>query len=190
MDLDLVDGRDHGGRGEELVEVVGHEVADADGADLAVGEQGLERPVGVDGAVEPAREGLVEDEQVDLVDAELAGALVEGVEGLVVAVVADPHLGLDEHVVAVDAAAADGVADAALVGVGGGGVDVAVADAQGGLDGGGGLVGRGLEDAEAEGGHLDAVVEGERGGRHGASLVRDAWSDRAHRLVSRSRCSG
>ena len=74
---------------------------------------------------------LVEDEQVDVVDAELAGALVEGVEGLVVAVVADPHLGLDEHVVAVDAAAADGVADAAFVAVGGGGVDVAVADAQG-----------------------------------------------------------
>ena len=130
VDLDLVDGGDHGGRGEELVEVVGHEVADADGADLAVGEQRLERPVSVDGQVEPAGQRLVEDEQVDLVDAELAGALVERVEGLVVAVVADPHLGLDEHVVAVDAAAADGVADAALVAVGGGGVDVAVADTQ------------------------------------------------------------
>ena len=156
---------------EKLVEVIGHEVADADGADLAVGQQSLERLVGLDGEVEPTGERLVEDEQVDLVDAELAGALGEGVERLVVAVVADPHLGLDEHVVAVDAAAADGVTDTALVAIGGGGVDVSVPDAQGGLDRRGGLVGRGLEHPEADGGDLDAVVEDERG-RHGVSFIR------------------
>ena len=127
MDLDLVHGRDDGGLGQQPVEVIGHEVADADRADLAVGEQRLERPVGVDRAVELAGQRLVQDQQVDAVDAELAGALVERVEGFVVAVVADPHLGLDEHLVAVDAGAADGLADLALVGVGGGGVDVAVA---------------------------------------------------------------
>ena len=44
----------------------------------------------------------MQDQQVDLVDAELAGALVERVQGLVVAVVADPDLGLDEHLVAVE----------------------------------------------------------------------------------------
>jgi hypothetical protein len=89
---------------------------------------------------------LVEDEQVDPVDAELAGALVKGVESLLVAVVAAPDLGLDEHVVAIYSAATDGVTDTALVVIGGDGVDVSVPDAQGGLDGGGGLVGRGLED--------------------------------------------
>jgi hypothetical protein len=36
----------------------------------------------------------VQDQQVDLVDSELAGAFVEAVQGLVVAVVADPDLGL------------------------------------------------------------------------------------------------
>ena len=66
----------------------------------------LERPVGLEGAVESVGQGLVEDQQVDLVDAELAGALVEAVQGLVVAVVADPDLGLDEDLVAVDAGAA------------------------------------------------------------------------------------
>ena len=40
---------------------------------------------------------LVQDEQVELVDAELADRLVERVQRLVVAVVADPDLGLDEH---------------------------------------------------------------------------------------------
>jgi hypothetical protein len=61
--------------------------------------------------------------------------------------------------------------DLALVAVGGGGVDVAVALLQRGLDGGGRLLGRALEHAEAQGGHLDAVVElqgrGCRGG-HGS----------------------
>ena len=107
--------------------MLGHEVADADGADLAVGEQLLERPVGVEGAVERRGQRLVQDQQVDLVDAELAGALVERVQGRVVAVVADPDLRLDEHLVAVDAGPADGLADLALVAVRGGGVDVPVA---------------------------------------------------------------
>jgi len=107
----------------------GHEVADADGAYLAVGEQRLQCAIGVDGAVELARERLVEDEQVDPFEPELGGALVEGVQGLVVSVVADPDLRFDDHLVAVEAAAADGLADTALVAVGRGGVDVAVSDA-------------------------------------------------------------
>jgi hypothetical protein len=52
--------------------MVDHEVADADRADLAVGEQGLERPVGLEGPVEGAGQRLVEDEQVDLLDSELS----------------------------------------------------------------------------------------------------------------------
>jgi hypothetical protein len=100
--FDLVDGRDDAGMLEQGGEVVDREVADADGADPAVGEQCFERPVGAEGAVEGAGRCLVEDEQVDLLDAELSGALVEAVEGLVVAVVGDPDLRLEEHVGAVD----------------------------------------------------------------------------------------
>ena len=48
------------------------------------------RPVRVGDRVEGGWDRLVEDEQVEPVDAELAGALVERVQGLVVAVVADP----------------------------------------------------------------------------------------------------
>jgi hypothetical protein len=123
--------------------VLGHEVGDADRPDLAVGQEPFEGLVGAGRAVEGRRQRLVQDEQVELVGAELGGALVEGVQGLVVAVVADPDLGLDEDVRPADAGAADGLADLALVAVGGGGVDVPVAGLQGALDGLGGLLGRG-----------------------------------------------
>ena len=41
---------------------------------------------------------------------------------------------------------------------------------EGGDDGGRGLVGRGLEDAEAGGRHLDAVVQGDGGNAHATTL--------------------
>jgi len=47
------------------------------------------------------------------------------------AAIADPDLGLDEHVGPVEIGGRDGLADLALVAVGGGGVDVAVAANQG-----------------------------------------------------------
>ena len=72
---------------------------------LPSAEQRLQRPVRLEGLVEVRGQRLVQDEQVDLVDAELAGALVEAVQRLVVAVVADPDLGLDEDLVPVDAGA-------------------------------------------------------------------------------------
>jgi hypothetical protein len=81
----------------------------------------------------------------------------------VVAVVADPDLRLEEHLIAGDARAADAVADLALVCVGGGRVDVTVSQAQGLLDRGGRGIGRGLEDAEPQEGHLHTVIEGDRG---------------------------
>jgi hypothetical protein len=77
---------------------------------------------------------LVQDEQVEVVDAELGHRFLPGVQGLVVAVVADPDLGLDEHVRTVDAGTADALADLPLVAVRGGGVDVPVAGRQRGLD--------------------------------------------------------
>jgi hypothetical protein len=51
----------------------------------------------------------VQDEQIELIDSQLARALVERVQGLFVAVVADPDLGLDEDFRAVDARAAAAV---------------------------------------------------------------------------------
>ena len=111
--------------------MVDHEVADPDRADLAVGEQGLQGPVRLQGRLELRRQRLVQDQQVDLVDAELAGALLEAVQGLVVAVVADPDLGLHEHLGAVQVRRGDRFADLPLVAVRGGGVDVPVAGLQG-----------------------------------------------------------
>jgi hypothetical protein len=75
--------------------VFGHEVADPEGADPAVGEQRLQGAVGLQGPVECRRKRLVQDQQVDLVDAELPGALDEPVQRLVVAV---GRRGVDEAV--------------------------------------------------------------------------------------------
>jgi hypothetical protein len=47
MDVDLVDRRHHRGAVEERRQVLDHEVADPDRADLAVGEQRLQRTVGL-----------------------------------------------------------------------------------------------------------------------------------------------
>jgi hypothetical protein len=127
--LDLVDRRRDRGAIEQGCEVVDHEVADADRADLAAGDQCLEGAVGLQGAVERRGQRLVEDQEVDLVDAELAGALLEAVQCLVVSVVADPDLGLQEDLGPVQVGALDCLSDLALVAVGRGGVDVTVAPA-------------------------------------------------------------
>jgi hypothetical protein len=60
--------------------VLDHEIAHPDGAHLAVGEQRLQGAVGLERPVERRRQRLVQNQQVDLVDAELAGALVERVQ--------------------------------------------------------------------------------------------------------------
>jgi len=66
--------------------VLDHEVADSDRADLSVSEEGLQGTVGLEGPVERGRQRLVQDQQVDLLDAELSGALRERVQRLVVSV--------------------------------------------------------------------------------------------------------
>jgi hypothetical protein len=73
----------------------------------------------------------VQDQQVNLVDTELGCALLKSVQGLVVAEVADPDLGLDKDFFARYARVADALADLFLVAVGGRGIDVAVASLQG-----------------------------------------------------------
>lgn len=165
--LDLVHRGHHRRRRHQPAQVGRHEVADPDRTDLAVGQQSLQRLVGGDGELELSRQGLVQDQQVDLVEAELARALVEGVQGLVVAVVGDPHLRLDEDLRAVEAGATQKptqrLAHLALVAVGRSGVDVPVTGGQRRLDGRNRLVRVRLEDAEPEGRHLDAVVEMQHG---------------------------
>jgi hypothetical protein len=76
--------------------VAAHEVADADSSDVPIGQQFLECFVRFDGSIEPIRRWLVQDQQVQLIDPELSAGLLEGVQRLVVAVVADPNLGLNE----------------------------------------------------------------------------------------------
>jgi hypothetical protein len=98
--LNLIYGRDDGRLVEQVREVVDHKVADADGSNLAVLEQCLECPVGIERALELARQSLVQDQQVDLVDAELPHALHKTVQCLLVSEVADPDLCLDGYVCA------------------------------------------------------------------------------------------
>ena len=170
-------------------EVLGAEVRDADGARPAVGEERLGRLVGADRVLEVGRHRMMQQIEVDVVDAQPAQAGVEADLRGVVAVVAHPQLGGDEDLVAGDAGAADALADLALVVVGGGRVDQPVAVTQRGLDGGGGLLGRALEDAQAEGGHRDAVVQRQGRGRcrgHRPGSFR-AWVGRSARGLARRR---
>ena len=107
MDLDLVDRRDDVGLGGQPLQVRDLEVRDADRAGAAVGLELLERLPGRDEvAVVAGRQRPVDQEQVDVVGAELLERRLErraGVVGLVEAVV---ELAGDEDVVAVDARAA------------------------------------------------------------------------------------
>src|ERR1700689_656244 len=58
VDLYLIDGRHDRGAVEQPGQVLDHEVADADGADLAVLEEGFKRTVGRRGLVEVRRQRL------------------------------------------------------------------------------------------------------------------------------------
>jgi len=161
-----------------------HEVRDADRARATGGEHLSDRLVRADGAVELGRDRLVQQDEIDVVDAEAAQTSVEADERLVVAVVADPELGDDEDLAAVDPGAPDRLADLALVAVGGGGVDERIAVRDRSLDRARRLLGRALEDAKSEGGHLDTVVQRQgRDGRcaQGVSSSKVIWNFRTSR---------
>jgi hypothetical protein len=81
-----------------------------------------------------------------------------------------PELGREEKFAARDAAPRDRRADALLVAVDRGGVDVPVPDREGFGHGALGVGRRNLEDAVAELGDVVAVVELHRGDRHRSSL--------------------
>ena len=158
--LHLVDGRRHLDVLRQIHEPVGEEVGDADGADLA-GGQGLLH--GAVGAVVVA-EGLVDEQQVDVVGAQAAQRAIDGAGGAFLPGVGDPHLGGQEDVLAGQSAGGDGRAHALLVAVGLGGVDVAVADLEGLEHGALGLLRRGQEDAVADLRDVDAIVKSDGGG--------------------------
>lgn len=114
----------------------------------------------------------MQDEQINLLEAELRRSLLESVQCFVVSIVGDPNFGLDEDVRAVEAGTAQRLPDPLFVAVGSGSVDVAVSDLEGGLHCFGRFIGRGLEDAEADLGNGDAVVQREMWlcGSHGPVL--------------------
>ena len=79
--------------------------------------------------------GLVDQVQVEVVEAQTPQRGVERLLGVLLAGVLYPQLGGDEQLPVGDAAGGDGAADGFLVAVGGSGVEVAVAGGQGACDG-------------------------------------------------------
>jgi hypothetical protein len=102
----------------------------------------------------------VEDQQVDLIDAELARTLLETMQSLVVSVVADPDLGLDKDLRSLEARVPDSLAHLPLVAVRRGCVHVLVAVSERRLDCGPRLLRRRLEDPKTEGRQVDTVIQG------------------------------
>lgn len=99
--------------------------------------------------------------QVEHVQPEFFHGGVKGAQRVVVAIILHPELGGDEYLAARQAAAFDGGAHGFFVEVGSGGVDVAVARLQRLADGALRIRRRNLENAKADDGHGDAVVQGD-----------------------------
>src|SRR3954452_9413963 len=116
----------------------------------------------------------MQDQQVELVDTDLPGALLEPVQRGIVAVVADPDLRLDEDLLARNPGATDAFAALGLIRVRGGSVDEPVAGCDGGFDRRYRFGRWTLKDAEAKGRQLDAIVQ---------RNARDT-ADRGHGLLS------
>jgi hypothetical protein len=89
MELDLIHRRYDSGLLHQVLEMPLAEVRDADRASAAFGVDLLDRLVRRDRRVEVGRDGVVQQEQVEVVEAEAAEAALEADESLVVAVVAD-----------------------------------------------------------------------------------------------------
>src|SRR5208282_799717 len=113
-------------------------------------------------------ERLVDEVQVEVIEAEASQRGLERLPGGLLAVGLDKDLGGDEEFVAGYAAAADRPADCFFVLVALGGVEQPVAGVESVEYGLLGVFGRDLEDAVAEHRHLDAVAEA------------DGWDVAAH----------
>jgi|RhiMetStandDraft_4_1073278.scaffolds.fasta_scaffold03621_5 hypothetical protein len=104
----------------------------------------------------------MQDQQVDLVDSQLAGALAEAAQRLVIAVVADPNLGLQEHLRAIQPRTAHRFPNLPLVAVGSRCVNVPVAGRDRRCDRGPRLISGCLEHSQTQPGQLDTVVQHHR----------------------------
>ena len=172
MQFDLVDRRCHAGLADDALEVVEVEVRHADGVDAAFSLQFDQRLPRFD--VVPARgRRPVDQEKVELVDAELAHGVVERHQRIVAAMRAVTELAGDEDLAAGYAGLTQRLANAFLVLVALGGVDRAVARPQRLGAAFRGDVRRHLPHAEAELGDDIAIVEYDRRLlRHGAFSLR------------------
>ncbi len=170
VQLDLVDGRQDPGLLLQPLDVTGREVRDADRPDETLLAELDHRLPGIDELAHPGQRP-VDQIQVHVLDAEPRPGLLEGREGLLVAVVAARQFRRDDDLLARHTAAGDAPADAGLVAVVRRRVHQAVAHAQRAVDG---LLGRRVvhrPGAQADGGDLRTVVERvRRGADHGRTF--------------------
>ena len=164
MGLDLVDRRCDVVVGDEIDEPVGMKIRHPDGAGPALTIQFLHRPP----RSVVVAERLMDEIEIDVVQAQSVQRPLECGLGRVVAGVLHPQLGGHEQLIAWDAAAVQGASDGLFVLIRRGGVDVPVAGVQRLADDRLGVVGGHLEDAESQDRDLDSVVQ--RDGVHGSSL--------------------
>src|SRR5580693_4954831 len=171
--LDLVDGGDDVAVAVQPPQVLRLEVGDADGPGAALSVELLERLPGRDEVTAVARrQRPVDEEQVDVVEAERLERGVERLAGGVGLVGVVAQLAGDEDVAPVEARLGDGLAHLGLVAVHLGGVDVPIAGFERGAHGGRRVLRLDLEDAEAELRDGLAVVQRDvRNGTHGRSLL-------------------
>lgn len=164
VELDLVDGRDDLGAGEELLEVLDAEVGDTNVLHAARGGKLLELspglgevPVGVVllEVIGVGGRGPVHEVEVDVVNAEILEGRGDALfHTLVPGVV---KLGGDPDLLSRDAGVLDTLANLGLVAVCEGSVDVAVTSEESSLDGLANLVGLGLPGTKTNSGNLSAL---------------------------------
>jgi hypothetical protein len=118
----------------------------------------------------PLGQGPVDQVEVQLFEAQVRQGALKGRPHLVGLVAVVPELAGDPQLLALHEAVGEGLpqglADLGLVAIDRGGIEVAVAQRQGGAHRGGGELGRQAPGAEAQGGH--GVAAGEGKDRHWA----------------------
>ena len=176
VQLHLVHGRHDLATVQEHVQMVRVEVGHTDRSGPLLRQDLLSCTVGGHRLVEGRGDRPMEQVQVHVVHAEPAETCVEGAEASLMAEVADPQLGGDEHFGPGDPAPRESFGHLALVEIRGSGVDEAVSILDRPLDRARRLLGRSLKDPEPESRHLDAVVQCEERSlpAHGGHLSRSA----------------
>ena len=164
MQLDLVDCWDDRRCRAQFLDVGLREVADADCANRAVCQKLFQSSIRLDHRLELIMQWPVQQIEVDGIEPELAqGAVARIAHRIFVTIFADPELGRDEQIGALNAAFGDRLADFPLIAIDGSCIDQALAFGQCGLDGSNGVLRCGLEHAEAKRRHVHAVVETQAG---------------------------